>query len=64
MKKTYKEPEMLNVTLQLQSSLLTESRLTNKDIGGNADFVNGGASSGDTEARVKEYNIWEHGWSE
>ena len=63
LKKTYKEPAMLNVILQHKSSLLTES-LTDRRIGGNADFVNGGGMGGDTEARVKDYNIWDDFWDE
>ena len=54
---------MLNVILQHKSSLLTES-LTDRRIGGNADFVNGGGMGGDTEARVKDYNIWDDFWDE
>ncbi|MBO7138338.1 MAG: hypothetical protein J6V92_07730 [Bacteroidaceae bacterium] len=58
MKKTYKEPTMLIVTIQ-HTSLLMGS-LDNK-VGGNAD-MNYGGGKGDTEGRVKEHSIWEDDW--
>ena len=60
MKKTYMEPSMLIVTLQHRTNLLIES-LTDKSVGGNADFVNGGGM-GDTEGRVKEHSLWDDNW--
>lgn len=53
---------MLLVTIQHQTSLLIES-LTDRSIGGNADFINGGGI-GNTEGRVKVHNIWEDNWED
>ena len=61
MKKTYREPLMLIIEI-LQTKPLASS--IDDGIGGNADFYYGGGSEGDTEARVKDYNIWDDFWDE
>lgn len=60
MKKSYQKPTMLIVAMQPIGSLLTTS-LTDKTVGGNADFVYGGGK-GDVDARVKENSIWDNEW--
>ena len=60
MKKIYMKPLALIVTIQHTTTLLIQS-LDNKT-GGNADFYYSGASSGDVEGRVKEYNLWDDEW--
>ena len=54
------KPLALIVTIQHTTTLLIQS-LDNKT-GGNADFYYSGASSGDVEGRVKEYNLWDDEW--
>lgn len=53
------EPLMLGVTIH-HSGLLMQS-ITDRMIGGNADFTNGGGR-GDTEGRVKEHSAWDDEW--
>lgn len=58
MNKNYIQPEMQCVALQQQTHLLVESV---QDIGSNAGFKYGGATSGDVDARTKG-NEWEDIW--
>ena len=52
---------MLIVTLQQQTNLLNNS-LTDRTIGGNTDFVNGGGMGSDTESSTKEETVWDLEW--
>lgn len=50
---------MLSVTIQ-HTGLLMQS-ITDRRIGGNADFTNGGGN-GATEGRAKEHSVWDENW--
>lgn len=59
MKKTYRKPTTLIVTIQ-HTKLLMTSDLDNS-VSGNADWTYGGGA-GDSDGRVKQYSVWDDEW--